>query len=596
MAVVELGVEAALRQQGIVVALLHDMAVLHHEDDVGLPDGGKAVCHDEAGAALHHPGKGCLDTHLGAGVDGGGGLVQNQHRGQTEHHAGDAEQLLLALADVAAVLGDDGVVALGQAADEAVGMGCLGRCHHLFEGGIRLAVGDVLPHGAGPEPGILQHHAVAAAQGGAGHVPDVGAGDFDGAAVDIIEPHEQVDEGGLAAAGGADDGDALAGLDVQRQTLDERAVGQIAEGDVLDLDVAVRHELCGVLRFGGLVFSVQQLEHAGCAGQSVLQLGHDAGNFVEGLGVLVGVVQEDAQLADGDASGYGIDRAHEADACVDDVVDEAGGGVGHAGEEDGLQAHVLQAAIHLVKSLEALGLVAEGLHDLLPLYHLVDKGSLLAAHGALALEILVAALCEKAGHHEAQGGDADHHQRDGDILLQHEEQGAEDGQHTREQLGEAHQQAVREGIHIGHHPAHDVAGWMAVEVREGKGLDLPHGGVAQVTADCEGDAVVADAQQPLRKGGDNRHHDDLVDDAQHAREVHGTFAQHHVDGTAAEDGDIQLGRHAHSGHDEAAHHEEAVGLDFLQHPGHGGLLLFRGQLAFCFCTHFCASPFLNWLS
>ena len=55
-----------------------------------------------------------------------------------------------------------------------------------------------------------------------------------------------------AAAGGADDGDALAGLDVQRQALDERAVGQIAERDVLDLDVAVRHELCGVRRFGSL--------------------------------------------------------------------------------------------------------------------------------------------------------------------------------------------------------------------------------------------------------------------------------------------------------------------------------------------------------
>ena len=102
---------------------------------------------------------------------------------------------------------------------------------------------------------------------------------------------------------------------------------------------------------------------------------------------------------------------------LEDGVDEAGGGVGHAGEEDGLQAHVLQSAIHLVKSLEALGLVAEGLHDLLTLYHLVDKGSLLAAHGALALEILVAALCEEAGDHKAQGGDADHHQRDGNILL-----------------------------------------------------------------------------------------------------------------------------------------------------------------------------------
>ena len=58
-----------------MAALLHDVAVLHHEDDVSLPDGGKAVCHDEAGAALHHPGKGCLDTHLGAGVDGGGALT-----------------------------------------------------------------------------------------------------------------------------------------------------------------------------------------------------------------------------------------------------------------------------------------------------------------------------------------------------------------------------------------------------------------------------------------------------------------------------------------------------------------------------------------
>ena len=64
LAVVELGVEAACRQQLVVIALLHDVAVLHHKDDVGLPDGGKAVGHDEAGAALHHAGKGFLDAHL----------------------------------------------------------------------------------------------------------------------------------------------------------------------------------------------------------------------------------------------------------------------------------------------------------------------------------------------------------------------------------------------------------------------------------------------------------------------------------------------------------------------------------------------------
>jgi hypothetical protein len=191
------------------------------------------VRHDKAGAPLHHAGKGLLDAHLGAGINGGGGLVQDQHGRQAEHHAGDAEQLLLALTDVAAVLCNDGIVALGQAADKAVGVGSLGGGNHLVHGGVRLAVGNVLPHRTGTQPGVLQHHAVAAAQGGAGHIPDIGAGHLDAAAVHIIEPHEQIDQGGLAAAGRAYDGDALAGLHIQRKPFDERAVGQIAEGNIL---------------------------------------------------------------------------------------------------------------------------------------------------------------------------------------------------------------------------------------------------------------------------------------------------------------------------------------------------------------------------
>ena len=65
---------------------------------------------------------------------------------------------------------------LGQAADKAVGVGSLGGGDHLIHGCVRLAVGNVLPHRTGTQPGVLQHHAVAAAQGGAGHIPDIGAG------------------------------------------------------------------------------------------------------------------------------------------------------------------------------------------------------------------------------------------------------------------------------------------------------------------------------------------------------------------------------------------------------------------------------------
>ena len=176
----------------------------------------------------------------------------------------------MSLTDVAAVLCNDGIVALGQAADKAVGVGSLGGSNHLVHGGVRLAVGNVLPHRAGTQPGVLQHHAVAAAQGGAGHIPDIGAGHLDAAAVYIIEPHKQVDEGGLAAAGGAYDGDALAGLHIQREPLDERAVGQVAEGHILQLHMAVRLQRGGVFGLRHLILGIQQFKHPGSAGQCIL--------------------------------------------------------------------------------------------------------------------------------------------------------------------------------------------------------------------------------------------------------------------------------------------------------------------------------------
>ena len=360
--------------------------------------------------------------------------------------------------------------------------------------------------------------------------------------------------------------------------------------------MAVGLQHLGVLRLRHLVLGIQQLEHTGRAGQCVLQLGDHAGDLVEGLGVLVGIVQEDAQLADGDAARHSVNGTHQTDTCINDVVHKAGGGVGHAGEKDGLQAHALQAAIHLVKGGKALGLVAEGLHHLLALDHLVDQRGLLAAHGALALEVTIAALGKEACHHQAQRGDADHHQRDGHILTEHEQQGAKDGQHAAEQLGKAHEQAVRKGVHIGNHAADDIAGGVAVQIRERQGLDLTERGVAQVPADREGDAVVADTQQPLGQCSHYGHDHDLHHDAQNTVEVHIPLAQHHINGAAAEDGDIQLCAHAHSGHHKAAHHKQGIRFDFAQNTGQGGLALLRGQLCFCFCTHFCASPFLNWLS
>ena len=49
------------------------------------------------------------------------------------------------------------------------------------------------------------------------------------------------------------------------------------------------HKVQGVLRVGNLFGLVDELEDARGAGDGVLQLRHHAGDFVEGLGILVGV-------------------------------------------------------------------------------------------------------------------------------------------------------------------------------------------------------------------------------------------------------------------------------------------------------------------
>ena len=148
-------------------------------------------------------------------------------------------QLLLARADVAALLVEHRVVAVGQAAHEPVDEGRLGRGVDLLLGRVRVAVGDVVPDRAAEEPGVLQHHADLRPQVLAAHRGDVDAVERDPAAVQLVEPHDQVDQGGLAGPGRPDDRDGLPRLGDQRQVLDQRLVGLVAERDVLELDPAV---------------------------------------------------------------------------------------------------------------------------------------------------------------------------------------------------------------------------------------------------------------------------------------------------------------------------------------------------------------------
>ena len=119
LAVVKRGVEAVLLHERFMRAALNDVAVLHDKDKVGVFNCRQAVGNDEACAVFRELIHGALDQKLCARIDGAGRLVQNQHGRVLEHGAGDGQQLLLAGGDAGA-LGQDGIEAVRQRADEFI--------------------------------------------------------------------------------------------------------------------------------------------------------------------------------------------------------------------------------------------------------------------------------------------------------------------------------------------------------------------------------------------------------------------------------------------------------------------------------------------
>lgn len=85
-----------------------------------------------------------------------------------------------------------------------------GRLHRGVVG-VWPAVQQVVAHRAVQQGGILRHHAHLGAQAVLCHPRDILAIDQDTTAIQVVETQQQIDDGGLAGAGTADQTYLLAG-------------------------------------------------------------------------------------------------------------------------------------------------------------------------------------------------------------------------------------------------------------------------------------------------------------------------------------------------------------------------------------------------
>ena len=173
----------------------------------------------------------------------------------------------------------------------------------------------------------------------------------------------------------------------------------------------------------------------------ILQFRHNAADLIERFGILIGKGKEACQLTDGDGADEGhISRcrqcAADADCRIDQGVDESGAGVGERTKERCPGTGALQFQIVFVEALLRPCLIVERFHNLLRTDHLLGES-------AQRTTCLRGFQVGGTGHlrqlrsHQQRERCQNHHQNgDGDVDGQHEHQRSQNGEDSRDKLGE----------------------------------------------------------------------------------------------------------------------------------------------------------------
>ena len=528
-------------------------SAVHNDNHIRVLDGGNPLGDNQLGGAGDFLPEGLADHGIGVGVHGGGGVVQNQDFRLFQQGPGDAQPLLLAAGDIGAALLDVGIVALREALDEFVGAGQAAGMNQLLIGGLGVAPAQIFLDGAGEQGVLLEHHGHVVPQNLQVIVPDIHAAHLQRAPGDIVQPGNQLHQGGLGGAGGAQNAHGGPGGNVEIHMLQGVQLGLlgVAEGHILKIDGAVLHvlhRLFGGGEVGRLRQNLRAPAHGGPGHNHHHEHHgehHQAGENLGGVGEhgaeLAGGHPRPGQIAGGDDH-FRAEPGDEQNAGVDAQLHN---GVAQRQDVLRLGEQPVDLPGGAGEFLHLLFLPDEALHhpdpvDIL-LHHIVQR--------VVGLEHLVENL-EHQGH---QPKEHQHQQRQGDAVhqaqLHADAHGGDQGQRQHHRAADGHADHHLEGVldvgHIGGQPGDNGGGGEFVDVGEAEFLDMVVHVMAQVLGEARpglgGENRRSGAEAQGGQGADhqqqgltnhNRHilHDDAVvielGHHQGDQHLHGHLADH----------------------------------------------------------------------
>ncbi len=274
-----------------MIAGLHDRAILHNDDTVGIANRGQAVRDDETRAVLHQSNHCFLDVHLRPRIDRRGCFVQNENLRIGKNRAGNREQLSLSLTEIVAALGQYGVVSVRKPFDEFPRLRRFRRRLDLIHGRVQLSVPDIVRDSILEQYRILQNNRDRVAQGLFRNVLHVDAIDGNPALIHVIESGQQVDDRRFAGAGRADKGDLLSVLHIEIEIKENLLFRIVGEVDVREVDVA-RDLIHGdrILAIVRLIILFQNTEYTLSTGNGSQNVRVLVGDLIDRLGELAGIL------------------------------------------------------------------------------------------------------------------------------------------------------------------------------------------------------------------------------------------------------------------------------------------------------------------
>lgn len=287
-------------QQLAVGADAIDAALIQHHDPVGVFHRAQPLGDDERGGAGQSRAQGVPDLPVRLRIHGGRAVVQDQDLRPFQQSPGNAQALFLAAGEVAAALVHPGIVAFGHPFDEFVRTGPAAGFGDFFPGGFRIAPAQVVGYGAGKQHIFLQHHGHAFPQGFQPVAAHIHAAHLHAAARYVVQPGDQLHQGGFAAAGAPHEADCLPALYVQIDILQHRfpRAAFIGKFHVVEGHGPVGHGLHRVCRRREGALFPQHFHDPLDAFFRKGQHDHDHGQHHEGAQDLEAVGQQGGKLPD----------------------------------------------------------------------------------------------------------------------------------------------------------------------------------------------------------------------------------------------------------------------------------------------------------